>query len=118
MGAAVRQRGDKLIRQLLQDEARPVEFVLMDRLNSIPKNLDAGTPLSNTKVFLGKVGGRDFWLIEDQKGFGFWYLELSELMKRWHIQLISYDAITGVYEAMSVDHQVSTDELRLRCKTW
>ena len=87
MGVAAYQRGSASIRKQLEDEARAVEFVLMDRFNALPKHEDAGTPFGEIR-FIGGHGG--VWAECPVTGFGYWYRTLSEAVRRWRVELYGY----------------------------
>ena len=98
MGAAARQRGDKLIRGSLGNK-RPVCFEIMDRLNAIQKNKDAGWPFGPLVI---KSHQGFFHLLDAKKqwsGFGYWYSTMKELMQRWNIELVGYDQSTDTWQA-------------------
>lgn len=96
MGAAAYHRGSRSLSRQMDAEQRPVEFVLMDELNALPKYPDAGRPFGPVQVFYAPQG---IWWIEClTTGYGFWYRSLRELVKRWEITIIGYTH--GVWDAI------------------
>lgn len=96
MGAAARQRGDKAIRETIQQGQRPVEFELIDRMNNIPKRPDAGTPFAPI-VFASNDDG--WWDALDAKkmwrGNGYRYKTLAEAVSRWNVEITGIDTTSG-----------------------
>jgi hypothetical protein len=83
MGVAAYNRGSNVIREQIAAQERPVEFVMMDNLNAIPKYEDAGTP-SDTIHF--GYDERGVWWAECPKtGFGYFYKSLREAVRRWRV---------------------------------
>ena len=97
MGAAAEHRGNVLIRRQISAEARPVEFVKMDELNALPKFEGAGTPFGEVHFIAGHGG----WFAEcPTTGFGYWYRTLRESVRRWRVEIHSYD--DGVWIASPI----------------
>ena len=96
MGAAAYHRGSRSLSRQMDAEQRPVEFVLMDELNALPKYPDAGRPFGPVQVFYAPQGV--WWIQCPTTGYGFWYRSLRELVKRWQITIIGYQG--GVWTAI------------------
>lgn len=88
MGASAYNRGSALISRQISEEARPVEFEIMDRLNSIPKAKDAGTPFTDVRLSASHGG---WWILCPKTGFGYWYSSLHQLMHHWRIVVVGYE---------------------------
>jgi hypothetical protein len=95
MGAAAYHRGSALIRSQL-DNTRPVEFDLMDRYNALPKYPDAGTPWRDDCYIREDKGV--WWILCPQTGFGYYYRTMEELMRRWNVLIVGYNAITKEWQ--------------------
>jgi hypothetical protein len=96
MGVAAYNRGSDLIRREIDAEMRPVEYEIMDRLNSIPKiQSQGGGKVSGPLIIKQDPNGNAWWLLDPEKkfdGFGYFYKTLKALMERWDIQIVGYDA--------------------------
>lgn len=57
---------------------RPVEFVLMEELNSLPKFEDAGKPFTDIWFVPGNGG---WWAECPRTGFGYWYKTFAVMVK-------------------------------------
>lgn len=88
MGVAAYNRGSVCIAQQAKIEVRPVEFEMMDRLNSVVKVPGAQTPFGPTRIAQGNGG---FWLYCPVKGYGYWYKTLVEIMRSWNISITGFD---------------------------
>lgn len=88
MGVAAYNRSSAVVRQMINDQQRPVEFRLMDELNAIPKYEDAGVPFGPIR-FVHSHGG--WWAECPVTGFGYWYRTLREAMRRWHVVIHTYE---------------------------
>jgi hypothetical protein len=96
MGIAAYNRGSQTLHACIAQKQRPMEFVLMDDLNAQEKYPDAGTPFGPVQIYCDK----NTWFIAcPTTGFGFWYSTLRELLRRWHVQVTAYDAITDRWTA-------------------
>ena len=102
MGHAAYMRGSAAISADL-DRAfprRPVAFEVMDRLNAIPKNEDAATPFGAANIETDHHG---VWLVCPTTGFGYVYKDMREIMRRWRIALVGYDATANVWSAIPLE---------------
>lgn len=100
MGIAAYNRGSHVIREQLNTNARPVEFEIIDRLNSLEKYPDAGTPFEGVVILFSN----DVWWVECVKtGFGFAYDTLSELVRRWNITITGYSAVSAQFTAVPTE---------------
>ena len=89
MGIAAYNRGTAAIRRQFESERRPVEFEIMDILNSLPKYPDAGNPFGPVQFVSGHGG---VWAECPVTGFGFWYPSLHEAVKRWNVTINGFDS--------------------------
>jgi hypothetical protein len=87
MGVAAYNRSSDVIRRRIEDEARPAEFEVMDRLNALEKYPDAGTPFGPIQ-FVFSHGG--CWAQCPIKGSGFWYKSLYEAVRRWRVDIVGF----------------------------
>ena len=94
MGVAAYNRGSAAISRQIADEARPVEFQIMDELNALPKYDDAGTPFGDIRFVPGHGG---VWAECPTTGYGFWYRTLREAMRRWRVEIYACDH--GIFTA-------------------
>lgn len=85
MGIAAYNRGTSAISAHIDAGKRPVEFDIMDVLNSLEKYPDAGMLLGNIH-FPQHQGG--FIAECPVTGFGFWYPTLHEAVKRWKVRIV------------------------------
>lgn len=60
----------------------------MSELNALPKFEDAGTPFSEVHFIVGHGG---WWAECPTTGFGYWYGTLREAVRRWRVEIHSYD---------------------------
>lgn len=90
MGIAAYNRGSAHIASQVDSESRQAVFFVMDALNAMTKYPDAGTPFSDV-MFLQGNGG--WWIVpaDDPGGFGFWYPDLREAIKRWMVEVVGYE---------------------------
>lgn len=88
MGIAAYNRGSACIARQIREDARPVEFELMDRLNSLPKDKNVPTPWGPVKLTQGNGG---FWVYCPVKGFGYWYQSLHTAVQAWSIVITGYE---------------------------
>lgn len=88
MGAAAYNRGTKALVRDIDSNRRAVEFEIMERLNALPKHNDAGTPFGPIQFVAGHNG---IWAECPVTGFGFWYKNLPEAVRRWNVQIVSFD---------------------------
>ncbi len=91
MGVAAYNRGSALIRQQIADEARPIEFEMMDRLNALPKYDEAIPPRGPSETVRFGEGHGGWWIHCPKTGFGYWYKTLSEAVRRWDVTIIGHD---------------------------
>lgn len=92
MGAGAYYRGNRVIRQQLEANMRPVEFEVMDKLNALLKYPDAGTPHARIRFQFDKNSKR-WWVLDEKKGFagfGYSYVNLHEAVKRWNVVITEY----------------------------
>lgn len=104
MGVAAYNRGSNVIARSLREDDRPVEFMLMDRLNALEKYPDAGTPPVPVQI----IHSRGLvWLVPKDKpdGFGYWYKSINQLMKRWKIQITGINTLTGIWDVDIVEEE-------------
>lgn len=88
MGVAAYNRASACISKRIDDEYnRPVEFEIMDALNSLTKYPNATYPFSRVNIGEGHGG---WWVYCPKTGFGYWYTTLHEAVKNWDIQVIGY----------------------------
>ena len=88
MGIAAYNRGTAAIKRQIDSNKRPLEFEIMDILNSLPKYPDAGTPHGPIEFVSGHGG---VYAECPVTGFGFWYATLHEAVKRWNVRINGYD---------------------------
>lgn len=88
MGISAYNRGSAAISANIDREARPVEFEIMERLNTLSKYPDAGRPFTDIQ-FVPDCGG--FWAQCPATGYGFWYPSLAEAVRRWRVKIVGYD---------------------------
>lgn len=90
MGVAAYNRASHVIRQKIAAEDRPSEFDFIDRLNSIEKYDDAGSPTEP----LTFTHSRGVWWVEadscGSSGYGYWYKSLYEAVRRWRVEIVEY----------------------------
>ena len=87
MGVAAYYRGNALISRHIKEDARDPIFEMMDDLNELPKYQDSGKPLGPIHF----VYHRGVWFAECPKtGFGFWYKNLREAVRRWNVEITEY----------------------------
>ena len=100
MGVAAENRWKAHSKRYFDEQARPVAFEIMDRLNSLPKYADAGKPFGPIAF---KNDGKRWWALDPNKmfsGFGYWYPSLNEAVKRWHVVVTEYDATKDIWLAV------------------
>lgn len=88
MGIAQVHRGDAAISRQIDDNRRPVEFEIMDRLNEIEKAQDALRPFGPI-VFVEGSGG--YWAECQTTGYGYWYANLRTAVANWRVIIIGYE---------------------------
>jgi hypothetical protein len=88
MGIAAYNRGSRAIARQLAAGARPVEFEVMERLNSLEKYPDAGKPFGPIQFVFAHRG---VWAQCPKTGFGFPYPTLAEAVKRWRVTIVAFD---------------------------
>ncbi len=86
MGVAAWNRGSALVARQIHAEQRPVEFVMMEDLDNLPKFDYARRPFGDI-VFVAGHGG--WWAECPVTGKGYWYRTLREAVRSWRV------AITG-----------------------
>ena len=87
MGIAAYNRGSKALSERITMEQRDQMFVFMEDLNAIPKHDDCGRPFKDVEI----VQSRGVWWIEcSSSGYGFYYKNLRELMRRWDVTIHSF----------------------------
>lgn len=91
MGVAAYNRGSHAIRQSIARDDRPVEFLMMDRLNALPKYHDAGIAPGDL-VFAHSRGVWWVNLADKPDGFGYWYKSLNEAVRRWRVEIYSFSS--------------------------
>jgi hypothetical protein len=89
MGSAAYRRGSKAIAEQLNDNTPP-EWYIMNMLNDLKKNPNAGTPLKNVAI---THDDRGFWSVEcaekRERGFGYHgYQTLRNVVRNWNIIII------------------------------
>lgn len=88
MGIAAYNRGSKLISDQIQNDARAVEFQMMDELNALPRSGDAQVawgPLYFT--FSHGV----CWAECPVSGFGYAYPSLRKAIKAWRVTITEFN---------------------------
>lgn len=88
MGAAAYARGSAAISAQIARGDRPVEFVMMDELNALPKKDKAPTPFGEIRFVAGHGG---FWAECPTTGFGYHYPTLREAVRSFRIEVYAYD---------------------------
>lgn len=88
MGIAAYNRGSQVIRRQTAATERPIEFEIMDRLNSVVKESGCGTPFTDVRLSASHGG---WWVLCPKTGFGYWYSSLHVAVSRWNIMVIGYD---------------------------
>jgi hypothetical protein len=102
MGSAAYRRGSQVIAQQLDQEQRPVEFLMMEELNALPKYPDAGSPFGPI-CFTYLAQDDAWWALDPVKlwgGRGFRYRSLREAVMRWYVTLTVYDATSQLWHAV------------------
>lgn len=92
MGVAAYNRGSMSIRKgIALDYNKPVEFEIMDRLNSLVKYPDCGR-INENLIFSHDHRGL-CWVNTQSNpdGFGYWYKSLNEAVKRWNVLIVEFD---------------------------
>jgi hypothetical protein len=100
MGIAAYNRGTAALSARIDAEARPVEFEIIERLNALPKFVDAGTPFSKIRFIASRNG---FWAqdaVKGDYGFGFWYATLPEAVQRWRVTIVAFEHGAWLAEPM------------------
>lgn len=96
MSVKAYNRGSRAIATQMHQGDRPVEFEIMDNMNSVPKKETAMAPLGNTVIF----AERGFFFIEcPVTGYSFWYRTMAALMASWRVAVTGYDATTRRFTA-------------------
>ena len=88
MGIAAYNRGSASLRRQIDAAKRPIEFEIMERLNSLPKYEDAGKPFGPIQF---EVGNNGWWAVCPETGLGFWYRTLPEAIRRWRVRIVAFD---------------------------
>ena len=99
MSAQAESRWKAKNRRDLESQTRPVEFEVMDRLNDMPKHLDAGTYRADMAF---KCDGSRWWALDANRlfaGFGYHYPSLQEAVTRWRVVVTGYDATSDTWYA-------------------
>lgn len=87
MGVAAYNRGTEVIRRAIAEGDRPVEFQMMDRLNTMPRQSGAPTPFGPIHF----ISGRGGWFAEcPVTGFGYWYKTLIQAVSAWRVDVVAY----------------------------
>lgn len=102
MGAAAENRFKRLVRRQADQAARLPEFEFMDDLNALPKYPDAGKPFGPINFVSGHGG---WWAECPSTGFGYWYSTLREAVRRWRVTIMTYDAGTLTWGAVTSAEQ-------------
>jgi len=90
-------RGSKAIATQMRQNDRPVEFEIMDNMNSVPKNPGAMAPMMDVVIF----SERGVFFIECPiTGRSFWYQTMAKLMASWRVIVTGYDATTKRFTAI------------------
>jgi hypothetical protein len=100
MGVAAYNRGTAALSRDVDSKSRPVHFLIMDRLNALPKYPDAGRPLKDIEF---RHDGKMWWALDPVKGwagFGFWYPTLGEAVRRWRVSVVGWE--NGVWKAVRI----------------
>ncbi len=97
MGVAAYNRGSSLVARQIDAERRPVEFEMMDDLNTLPKLPGAVAPWGET-ILANSHGG--WWITCPITGFGYWYKTLREAVQSWQIDVVAYDATKNEWRAV------------------
>ena len=98
MGVAAYNRGSMLIRRQINDAARPVQFAMMDELNSLPKLPGAQTPFAPVRFVAGHGG---WWIECPTTGRGFWYRSLRRAVQSWNVAITGWsDDENGTWTAI------------------
>lgn len=87
MGVAAYARGSALIARHLDHEARPVEFIMMDELNALPKKDRAPVPFGEIRFVAGRSG---WWAECPRTGFGYHYPTLREAVRSFRVEVYGY----------------------------
>lgn len=87
VGVAAYRRGSQLIRRQIDQDQRPVEFDIMDRLNGLPRRENAATPFGPIE-FSASHGG--WWAVCPVTGFGYWYETLHRAVSSWNVDITGY----------------------------
>ena len=104
MGIAAYNRGTRAIQAQFDAEQRPPEFEMIEILNALPKYPDAGTPFGPTQFV---HDWRGFWAHECPKtGYGWWYTNLHEAVKRWRVTITGYENGKWIAEPMPRVHSL------------
>lgn len=101
MGAAARQRGDRLIRQQCAAEDRSPAMALLADLAAIVPHPQAQAPWGPCDIVEGHGG---WWLTCPLTGFGFWYKTLRQCFIEWRITPTGY--ADGVYHVAPVPKEI------------
>ncbi|OAI08785.1 hypothetical protein A1353_24800 [Methylomonas methanica] len=101
MGVAAYNRGSRVIQfQIEQDfPSHDVAFEILARLNALPKFEDCGVPFDD--VIFEYDQRRGCWWVMDSValygGWSFFYKSLSEAVRRWKVDVVACDTMTGRY---------------------
>jgi len=106
MGYAAYNRGSEAIRKQISAEGRPVEFLLMDRWNAIPKIQNRARPWIRAYPPEGAYAAYDdrmgVWWLYSSGGpaeFGYWYKTMEALISSWDADVVSYAEGTWLLQA-------------------
>lgn len=98
MGIAAYNRGTRDLSRQIDRKQRPVEFLMMDHLNSLPKYEDCGK-IKHCLIFTWSPNHRVWWVEIAGKdgGFGYVYTTLREAVRRWNVSIVEF--ANGVWTA-------------------
>lgn len=87
MGVAAYNRGTQVIRRQTDSDMRDPVFILMDELNSLPKDPGARKPFQAVELDRGNGG---WWIACPVSGFGYWYKTLRKAVRAWDVVVTGY----------------------------
>lgn len=84
MGAAAYNRGTSAIIAMIDREARPLEFMMIEDLNALPKRQGAPVPFGPVHFETGPGG---WWAVCPVTGFGYGYRTLRQAVAAWRVTI-------------------------------
>ena len=105
MGIAAYNRGSKAITdQIAREHYRPTAFLVMDRINALPKFQAKPMRPFTEKVVIESDPQREnvWWVmcpVKLENGFSYWYRSLAEAVRSWDVYLTGYDETTNRWTA-------------------